>query len=75
MDLRFSTQRVIDRCHELANISEKTEYILRRYLTKAHKNANALVSKWMQESGMTVWQDQVGNQWGRYDGTDSKSPG
>jgi len=74
MDLRFSTQRVIDRCHELAKISEQPEYILRRYLTEAHKNANALVAKWMQESGMTVWQDQVGNQWGRYDGTDSKLP-
>jgi allantoate deiminase len=52
------------RCDWLAQYSQDTSCMDRRYLTKEHKLANNQVSLWMQEAGMKVWQDEAGNQWG-----------
>lgn len=66
--------QVMARCDELGAISQ-SDYVDRRYLTKEHKAANALVASWMEQAGMTTWQDSAGNLWGRYqsDNTDAKS--
>ena len=59
---------IMDRIEALAVISESPEHLTRRYLTPEHRQANDLVASWMQESGMTVREDAVGNIIGRYPG-------
>ncbi|GAB2682114.1 allantoate amidohydrolase [Aliiglaciecola aliphaticivorans] len=59
-------QTVLQRCDELALISQNPDYIDRRYLTKEHKLANQLVASWMEQAKMRTWQDEAGNQWGSY---------
>lgn len=59
------SHRALTRCDTLSKISEMQGAIFRQYLTKEHKQCNQLVSDWMKESGLTTWQDSVGNQWGR----------
>ncbi|MTD14307.1 allantoate amidohydrolase [Nakamurella sp. YIM 132087] len=64
----------LDRCDELATISALPGRIDRFYLTPEHARGNALVAQWMSAAGMTVWQDEVGNQCGRYEGTEPGLP-
>ena len=59
-------ETIIDRCEIVAGISETHEGINRFYLTTQHKVCNRQIAQWMQDAGMSVWQDAVGNQWGRY---------
>ena len=58
-------ERALRRCQVLSELSELPDGILRQYLTPEHKACNQQVAKWMQAAGMSTWQDQVGNQWGR----------
>ncbi|MVT26702.1 allantoate amidohydrolase [Nesterenkonia alkaliphila] len=73
-----AARRVMARCDELAQISAlrgadgKAQGILRAYLTEEHRRHNALAGRWMQEAGMTTWQDAAGNQCGRIEG---RTPG
>ncbi len=55
------------RADELAAITSGPG-LTRLYLTPEHKAANDLVSRWMQEAGMAVHIDAVGNVVGRYEG-------
>lgn len=66
MPLRAYAHNVMQRCDQLATISQHSDYIDRRYLSVQHKQANELVASWMREANMRVWQDEAGNQWGRY---------
>ncbi len=59
-------QQIYDRCQQLATYSQDPNCVDRRYLTAEHKAANQCMAKWMQEAGMDTWQDDAGNQWGRY---------
>lgn len=59
---------VMSQIDRLAQISESPEGLTRRYLTPEHARANALVGGWMEEAGMTVRQDAIGNIIGRYEG-------
>ncbi|WP_158969323.1 allantoate amidohydrolase [Paraglaciecola sp. L3A3] len=59
------SQTALDHCDELAQVSELDQGILRQYLTSKHKAGHQLVEKWMQQDGLSTWQDQAGNQWGR----------
>lgn len=59
---------VLSRIDRLAEISESPDGLTRRYLTPEHAAANALVGGWMEEAGMTVRQDAVGNIVGRFEG-------
>lgn len=59
------TKNAIDHCEEIAEVSELERGVLRPYLTDKHKEGNELTASWMQEVGMTTWQDAAGNQWGR----------
>ncbi|MEJ2045874.1 MAG: allantoate amidohydrolase [Reinekea sp.] len=65
-DWQTLTQTVLDRCDQLAAISEMPDGILRQYLTAEHRRANNLVSEWAEQSGLKPWQDEVGNIWLRY---------
>ncbi|ADZ89459.1 allantoate amidohydrolase [Marinomonas mediterranea] len=72
-EIRYASlaKQVMQRCDELGKISQCSDYLDRRYLTTEHKAANALVGGWLQDAGMTTWQDEAGNLWGRYE---SKKP-
>lgn len=60
--------RVMSRADELASISESPDGLTRVYLSPQHRQANQQVARWMTEAGMRVWQDNVGNICGRYEG-------
>ncbi|MBK4775813.1 allantoate amidohydrolase [Candidatus Pantoea edessiphila] len=65
-EAKISALRIISRCNELAKITCEDIGITRLYLSKEHLIVNKLVGQWMKESGMSVWQDAVGNICGRY---------
>ncbi|WP_227319105.1 allantoate amidohydrolase [Cedecea davisae] len=71
MDAEYAwvaAQRVMDRADRLAAISESAGQLTRVYLSVQHLQANQLVASWMEQLGMTTWQDAVGNICGRYEG-------
>ncbi|PPC78682.1 allantoate amidohydrolase [Pokkaliibacter plantistimulans] len=67
----MTTQELLARIDALAAISAMEGGLLRAYLTDEHRRANELVATWMQQAGMSTWQDQAGNQWGRYEGSEA----
>lgn len=69
-----SAQRVLQRANELAQFSSSLPELTRVYLSKEHQQTNATVALWMQNIGMKVWQDAVGNICGRYEGTTANAP-
>lgn len=66
--------RVMQRADELAAISETPEGLTRVYLSPEHLRANHRVASWMEQIGMTSWQDAVGNICGRYEGRREGAP-
>ncbi|WP_428242678.1 allantoate amidohydrolase [Gynuella sp.] len=58
--------QVLQRCDILAEISQTAGIVDRRYLTPEHRRANDQVQHWMQQAGLSCWQDAAGNQWGRF---------
>ena len=65
---------VLDRCDALAAVSSSPTGIERVYLSPEHARVNAMAGGWMQQAGMTTWQDAAGNQRGRYEGTEPGLP-
>jgi allantoate deiminase len=61
---------VIARCRALAEVSEERGRLTRPYASPAMARANAIVSTWMQEAGLTVSMDAAGNLVGRCEGTE-----
>ena len=59
---------ILDRCDELAAISSQPDRLERVHLSPEHAAANALVARWMEEAGLSTWQDAAGNQCGRMEG-------
>jgi len=59
---------ILDRCDELAAISSAPDRLERVHLSPEHAAANALVAGWMEEAGLSTWQDAAGNQCGRMEG-------
>jgi len=57
-------KRVMKRCDDLAKISEKDGNITRRALSQAMRRAHGLVGSWMQEAGLHVEVDSIGNIFG-----------
>jgi allantoate deiminase len=57
--------RVLERCDALARVSEEPTRLTRRFGTPAMKEANALVGGWMEEAGLAVREDPLGNLIGR----------
>ena len=67
-------EQIMARIEALAAISESPHGLTRRYLTPEHRAANDLVARWMQEAGMAVREDAVGNVIGRYEGRTDGAP-
>jgi allantoate deiminase len=61
--------QIVERCRELAGVSEEQGRLTRRFATPAMARANAIVGSWMREAGMTVRIDAAGNLVGRRPGT------
>jgi allantoate deiminase len=58
-------RRMLD---ELARISDEPGKLTRTFLSPAMRRANKRVSKWMQDAGLSVREDRVGNMIGRLEG-------
>ena len=61
-------QRVLDRCHALAQLTEQDGGLTRVFLSAEQSAANRLVQGWMEEAGMRARVDAIGNCVGRYEG-------
>ncbi len=65
---------VLQRCAELETISADTLRLERTHLTDEHRRANALTALWMEQAGLSVWQDAAGNICGRREGREPGLP-
>jgi allantoate deiminase len=63
---------IVGRCHYLAECTDEPGAITRPFASDAMRRAHVLVRDWMQEAGMTVRRDNIGNLRGRYE---SDGPG
>lgn len=66
--------RIVARCDDLASLTEEPGVLTRTFLTPMHKAANEKVAGWMEEAGMKVSTDAIGNIVGRYDGARADGP-
>jgi allantoate deiminase len=64
--------RVMERCATLARYSEETDRLTRRFATPPMRQVNGLVSRWMQEASMSVYEDNIGNLIGCYEAEEQK---
>jgi allantoate deiminase len=62
-------QTVMERCEVLGACSEDPHELTRPFASDAMRRAQARVETWMQEAGMTVRRDNVGNLRGRCEGS------
>jgi allantoate deiminase len=62
-------EQIVERCRELAGVSEEPGRLTRRFATPAMARANAIVGSWMREAGMTARLDAAGNLVGRRPGS------
>ena len=65
---------ILERCDELATISSDPEHLVRVHLSPEHRAANELVATWMEQAGLSTWQDAAGNQCGRMEGSEPGLP-
>lgn len=63
-------EKIVQRIHELASISEDTQGITRRYGTAAYLEAAMKVLQWMQAAGLSARIDHIGNVRGRLESDD-----
>jgi allantoate deiminase len=63
--LRGSAAELLSRAAALAEISEEPDRLTRRFATPALARAGDLVASWMEEAGLGVRRDAVGNVAGR----------
>jgi allantoate deiminase len=66
--------RIIDRCREIAACTEIPGEITRRFLTPPMREVHQLARSWMEDTGMTVQIDAVGNLRGLWPGAAPQSP-
>ncbi|MBF0871660.1 allantoate amidohydrolase [Gluconobacter japonicus] len=68
--------RAVQRCRTLVEppFSEDAGQLFRYWLGTSYRHTLGQVQIWMEEAGMAVRQDAVGNLIGRYEGTDPASP-
>ncbi len=62
-------QTVMERCDILASCSDEPHELTRPFASDAMRRAQERVSSWMEQAGMAVRHDNVGNLHGRYEGT------
>ncbi len=61
--------QILERCDDLALLSEEADKITRTFLSYPMKEVQTLLSMWMREAGLTVRIDAAGNVIGRLEGT------
>lgn len=66
---RAEAALILERCDDLAGLSSQPERLERVHLSPEHAAANQLVGRWMEEAGLSTWQDAAGNQCGRREGS------
>lgn len=62
---------VMDWAEQLGAISDDESGLTCAYMTPAHRRTAALITQWMEDAGMTVHIDAVGNVVGRYAAADA----
>jgi len=65
---------IVTRCDELAAVTATPGQITRVYLSPEHARVNTIVARWMQDAGMTTWQDDAGNLHGSVPGATDDAP-
>src|ERR1043166_7658561 len=71
--LSASAQQLVRRLDELARITDESGRITRTFLSSAMRRANALVGEWMQQAGLEIREDALGNLIGRLESSDRKA--
>lgn len=71
---RAEAALILERCDDLAGLSSQPERLERVHLSPEHAAANHLVGRWMEEAGLSTWQDAAGNQCGRREGSEPDLP-
>lgn len=66
--------QAIQRCKALGRLSEESGKLTRTFLSAPMKEVHALLGGWMQELGMEVRIDGIGNLVGRYGGQRPEAP-
>jgi allantoate deiminase len=61
-------ERVLQRCEVLARCSEQADGLTRVFLSDEQRAATELAGRWMDQAGMSVRIDAIGNLVGRYEG-------
>tara|TARA_R110001583_G_scaffold1583_2_gene12308 strand:+ start:14839 stop:16080 length:1242 start_codon:yes stop_codon:yes gene_type:complete len=74
MEILQGANKIMQQADKLAVFSAMQSGLLRAYLTPEHKQAHAQIADWMKDAGLQVWQDSVGNQWGRKVSSNPKLP-
>jgi len=64
---------IMDWAEQLGAISDDEQGLTCAYMTPAHRRTAALLAEWMQEAGMQVQVDAVGNVAGRYAAADPQA--
>ena len=65
MEINQSANKIMEQADRLAEFTAMEGGLLRAYLTPEHKQAHRQIADWMTVAGLQVWEDSVGNQWGR----------
>src|ERR1051325_4623915 len=60
-------QHIIDRCRSLAELSEEPGRITRTFLSPPVREVHRMIGAWMQDAGMAVRVDDIGNLVGSYE--------
>lgn len=65
---------IVERCDELAAVTQTPGQTTRVYLSPEHARVNTIVARWMQDAGLTTWQDAAGNLHGSVPGGTPDAP-
>ncbi len=65
----IAAEQIIDRCRSLAHLSETPVGTTRTFLCEAMRECHTFLRSWMEDAGMTVSVDGVGNLCGSYRGS------
>ncbi|MFJ3383786.1 MULTISPECIES: allantoate amidohydrolase [unclassified Curtobacterium] len=71
---RQQASTIVGWCDELATVSATPGHLTRVYLSPEHARVNTIVARWMQDAGMTTWQDDAGNLHGSVPGSTPDAP-
>lgn len=73
VDLEALTDQVLDRCKELARFSDDPDRLTRTFLQPSLSLVHRVLAGWMQEAGLQVRVDAIGNMIGRLPARDPRA--